>query len=164
MIMFRNCACRSLGMILFLALFLIVGVLITIWGWRTLQNARVSESWPTVSGEVTRSAIREEYDEDGTVYYADVVYEYVAADKRYSNDRVSFGEYGSSNRRHAIEIVERYPSGRIVTVAYDPDDPGTAVLEPGVTWSSYLILGIGLLFSIIPAVLILASLIKPNRF
>jgi len=73
----------------------------------------------------------------------------MTGDRQYSADMVSFGQYGSSSRSHAEEIVNRYPTGRTVAVYYDPSDPGTAVLEPGVTWSSYMILGIGLSFVLI---------------
>lgn len=144
-------------------IFFAVGIGLSWWGWRILQNAQVSESWPSTSGEITASSIRTDHDDDGTTYHAEVRFAYVVDDQRYNEDTVSFGQYGSSNRSHAEEIVSRYPTGQAVTVYYDPADPATAVLEPGVTWSSYMILGMGLLFAIIAVFLLLGTLLGIRR-
>ncbi|MCA9954172.1 MAG: DUF3592 domain-containing protein [Anaerolineales bacterium] len=142
------------GITVFLMLvFMAVGVGISIWGWSVLQNARVSESWPATDGEILSSVVREDTDEDGTSYFGDVTYRYFVADVAYTSDNVSFGQYGGE-RDHAEEIVARYPAGSGVTVHYDPADPETAVLEPGVTWSSYFMLAMGALFTCIPIIVL----------
>ena len=86
-------------------------------------------------------------------------YRIVVADSRYSSDNVSFGQY-SGNRSHAEEIVAKYPVGSRVTVYYDPEDVATAVLEPGVTWSSYLLIGMGVLFTCIPIIIMPFTLLR----
>ena len=150
------------GITVFLMLvFMAVGVGISIWGWSVLQNARVSESWPATDGEILSSVVREDTDEDGTSYFGDVTYRYFVADVAYTSDNVSFGQYGGE-RDHAEEIVARYPAGSGVTVHYDPADPETAVLEPGVTWSSYFMLAMGVVFTCIP--LIVLPLTLRSRF
>ena len=150
------------GITVFLMLvFMAVGVGISIWGWSVLQNARVSESWPATDGEILSSVVREDTDEDGTSYFGDVTYRYFVADVAYTSDSVSFGQYGGE-RDHAEEIVARYPAGSGVTVHYDPADPETAVLEPGVTWSSYFMLAMGALFTCIP--IIVLPLMLRSRF
>lgn len=143
----------------FAAIFLAVGIGLSIWGWSVLQSARVSESWPTTSGEILSSNVREDTDEDGTSYFGDVTYSYAVDDFRYTSDNVSFGQYGGS-RDHAEEIVARYPVGSGVTVYYDPEDVKTAVLEPGITWSSYLLIGMGLLFTCIPVIILPFALLR----
>lgn len=145
---------------LFLSIFLIVGIGLIIWGAQILKNASVSSDWPGVQGEIIGSSVREEQDEDGTTYYADVSYVYVAADRRYTADTVNFGQYGGS-RNHAAGIVRQYPVGKTVMVYYDPEEPETAVLEPGVTWSSYLVLAIGFLFASIPLIILVLNIVRP---
>ena len=140
------------GSTLFFGIFFAVGVGISIYGWTVLQNGRDSENWPSTQGQIVNSAVRVSSDEDGTTYHADVTFDYVVNDHRYTGDEVSFGQYGSSNRNHAREIVARYASGTGVLVYYNPEQSQTAVLEPGVTWSSFFILGMGLCFSIIPSI------------
>ncbi len=146
------------GSIIFVGIFFVVGVAVSWWGWGILQNARVSENWPSTGGQITYSDVRVDHDEDGTTYHADIDFAYVVDDHRYTADTVSFGQYGSSNRSHAEEILARYPVGQAVTVYYDPAEPETAVLEPGVTWSSYMVLGIGLLFACISIIMAPAML------
>ncbi len=136
-----------------IAVFVVVGIGLAIWGWSVLQNARVSESWPTTDGQILSSNVREDRDEDGTSYFGDVTFGYFVDDISYTSDTVSFGQYGGE-RDHAEEIVARYPAGSGVTVYYDPADPETAVLEPGVTWSSYMLLGMGVLFTCIPLIIL----------
>lgn len=137
-----------------MVLFLAAGIGISIWGWSVLQNARVSESWPVTDGEILSSNVRVDSDEDGTSYFGDVTFRYVVNDVVYTSDTVSFGQYGSSDRDLAESIVSRYPADNGVTVHYDPADPETAVLEPGVTWSSYLMLAFGAVFVCIPLVVL----------
>ena len=151
------------GITVFLMLvFLAAGIGISIWGWSVLQDARVSESWPVTDGEILSSNVRIDNDDDGTAYFGDVTFRYVVDDVVYTSDTVSFGQYGSSNRSHAEGIVTRYPTGNGVTVHYDPADPETAVLEPGVTWSSYFMLAMGVVFTCIP--LIILPLTLRSRF
>lgn len=144
--------------------FLATGIGVSIWGWSILQNARASESWPATSGEILSANVRTDEDDDGTSYFGDVSFRYVVDDTPYTSKNVSFGQYGSGNRGHAEEIVARYPVGSQVTVYYDPDDATTAVLEPGVTWSSYFVLGIGAVFTCIPIVVLPRMLLRRRRF
>ncbi len=149
---------------IFLSLFAVVGVGLMVWGAIVLRNASLSSNWPAVQGEIVRSFVREDHDEDGTTYHAEISYTYVANDQRYTAVTVNFGQYGSSNTSHAQEIVSRYPLGKKVMVYYDPEKPETAVLEPGVTWSSYLILGMGFLFTFIPFISLVGNTIRRHRF
>lgn len=149
-----------LGTMIFLLIFVGVGIGLSIWGWSVLQDARVSESWPATDGEILSSTIRVDTDEDGTSYFGDVTFRYFVDDVAYTSDNVSFGQYGSSDRDHAEEIVARYPAGSGATVHYDPAEPETAVLEPGVTWSSYMLLGMGVLFICIPVIIMPFALLR----
>lgn len=134
---------------LFSFIFFAAGIGISIYGWTVLQNARVSETWPTVRGQIVQSNVRESTDEDGTTYSANVRFRYAVEDQSYTADTVSFGQYGSSNSKHAQEIVNKYEYGGSVWVYYNSEKPQTAVLEPGTTWSSFAILGFGFIFAIV---------------
>lgn len=138
-----------LGSILFLGIFFLVGAGVSYWGWTILQDAKASASWPAVQGQITQSVIEENRDEDGTSYDAEIRYEYVVNDQQYNGDMVNFGEYSGSHA-HAEGIVNRYPVGQTVQVYYNPAEVTEAVLEPGVSTSSYLVLGIGLIFALVP--------------
>ncbi len=157
-----NKGCSLAGLMFFLGIFIMVGIGLALWGLNVLEQSRVSENWPSTNGEVVTSEVREERDEDGTTYYGDVTFQYVINDRRYTADTVSFGQYGGS-RKHAAEIVSRYRPGARVPVYYDPEAPQTAVLEPGVTWSSYLLLVMGLMFAGLPIVIGLVAFVSAVR-
>lgn len=150
--------CGGLGAIIFLSIFVIIGMGLSIWGGNVLRNASASSNWPTVTGQVINSTVSENSDSDGTTYGADVYFEYRVNDQQYGSDTVSFGQFSSSDYGHARNIVNRYPEGTQVEVYYNPEDPETAVLEPGVTWSSYMLLGMGLAFICLPGFMMLIVL------
>jgi hypothetical protein len=157
----------------FLALFglpfFAAGIGLTLlWGIPTLKKAKASTSWPTTRGVVLVSDVerRRSHDRDhGTsyTYSAQVTYEYTVAGTIYNCDRVSFGEYASSNRNHARQIVNRYPVGKTVEVHYDPNRPESAVLEPGTSFSSYVALGMGIVFSLVGATMLIAAVASGRK-
>jgi hypothetical protein len=136
--------------VLIMPIFFIAGIFLAKYGGSVLDNAKASAEWPTVQGTVMHSDVVRERgtgDNRGKYHYeADVMFEFELDGQTYSSNNVSFGEYASSQASHAREIVRRYPEGSRVTVYYNPEDPDTAVLEPGVSWSSYILLGMGILF------------------
>ena len=147
------------GSFLFLSIFFVIGAGMMIWGGIVIRNASVSSGWPTTQGKITSSTIGVSTDEDGSTYHADINYQYVINDHWITADIVNFGEYGSDDPDHAGDIVDKYPVGKVVSVYYDPERPKTAVLEPGLTWSSYFILIMGIIFIIVPAI-IFASILR----
>lgn len=132
------------------ALFFLIGAALSWWGWSILQKARVSAEWPSVSGQITESNL--EFDrggEDGDTYTPRVSYSYTVNSVSYESYAIKFGENTYSSEREAQEILARYPAGQVVQVYYDPSDPDSAILEPGVSGGSYIVLSVGLLFVVL---------------
>ncbi|MDD4205780.1 MAG: DUF3592 domain-containing protein [Candidatus Delongbacteria bacterium] len=118
-----------------------------------MEMAKKSETWPTVEGkilssEVVRKTSSSSNGGSSTTYHAEVEYEYTIDGKRYFSDRVSFGQYGSSDRGHAAGIVNIYSPGETATVYYNPEDYNLAVLETGAGFGSWMMLIIGSIFGI----------------
>jgi hypothetical protein len=149
---FSGCL-SSLGILL---LFGLIGGGLSFWGWTILQDARASVSWPTAEGVVSSSEVDHSTDaEGGDSYSPEVTYQYQVDGQNLANNQIKFGENSYSSRRKAEEIAAAYPVGKQVTVYYEPERPDNAVLEPGVSAGSYIVLGIGVLF------IALALLIPP---
>ena len=123
------------------------GVVICIVGAGILKNAKASADWPVAQGSVVSSQVvrRRSSGRDGVsvTYKAEVLYEYTVDGGKLLSNRVSFGQYSSSNPGRARRIANRYPKGKKAQVYYDPSDPEVAVLEPGARWSAYVPLGAG---------------------
>jgi hypothetical protein len=118
-----------------------------------MEMAKKSETWPTVEGkilssEVVRKTSSSSNGGSSTTYHAEVEYEYTIDGKKYFSDRVSFGQYGSSDRGHASGIVNLYSPGETAVVYYNPEDYKIAVLQTGAGFGSWMMLIIGSVFGI----------------
>jgi hypothetical protein len=76
-----------------------------------------------------------------------VTYRYLAGDVQRTGVTIKFGVNSYGDRQTAEDILARYPVGRPALVYYDPEEPERSVQEPGVTAGSYIVLGIGVLFT-----------------
>lgn len=137
------------------------------WGIPTIRTAKASESWPTVSGVVKESTVVEKTrsksssrssrskrlsnrKETTTTFQPEVCYKYMVDGETHFSSRLQAGvtvSYGSSAT--AYEVANKYPKGSTVEVYYDPNSPSESVLEPGLTFSSYVPLILGCVFSFI---------------
>lgn len=144
-------------------LFFVIGVALAAWGWTVLQNARASAEWPTAVGVITGAELDHSSDEDGDSWQPRVSYRYLAEDVQRTGVTIKFGENSYDSRRTAEEILARYPVGRPVAVYYDPADPETSVLEPGVTAGSYILLAVGSIFVVLSVIALPAMLFFGSR-
>jgi hypothetical protein len=114
---------------------------------RLLRGNR-SKSWPTVTGIIEYSRIREWF-EDGmqgpelytrgsTQYEADIIYGYEINDLKYNAKRINTSFRGENRGlKCSRSLSERYPSGKPIQVYYDPNNPRISVLEPGFILNSH---------------------------
>ena len=115
-----------------------MGGAILVWCWNTTSRIKASAGWPAVDGEVVRSAVvldssRIRGGGYNVTYQADIHYRYVVNSKAYESNVFTFGvPHSFANRAEADAEVARLAVGRHVEVRYDPDDPATSCLEPGV--------------------------------
>ena len=147
--------------------FLMAGIAMLAFGFRSLQAARASSSWPTAEGTVTSSKVESSRSRSGsrnsTTYHARVKYTYSVGGQSHKGDRVAFGDYGSSISSHARGIVARYPVGIKVDVFHAPAAPGQSVLEPGVKGQAFILPGIGTIFTIVGLVMLIFLPIAARR-
>ena len=102
---------------------------------RADEAAARSHDWPTVTGRVVQNMLVTTYGRHAPV----VAYAYSVDGRDYRRSRIRFGNYTNMNKADAEAILARYPDGGPVEVHYDPDEPGTAVLEPGPAGRSWRI-------------------------
>lgn len=140
-----------------------LGAGFSVWGWALIADARSSLNWPTVAGTVIHSRVKSYTgDSEGKstqMYSADIVYRYNVNEKTYTSGRVSSGDHSSSSLAGMEKLTMLYPAGKMITVYYDPHNPGSAFLEPGPAFITYLPFAFGVL-SIITG---LAALVRKNR-
>lgn len=130
----------------FLVIPILMGTPMLVHGVRTLAQARASQSWPVVAGswlsEVPThrlpgvDALREHR---GFPY----VYTYEAAGDRRFQCLRWFGQGTASGNNSDAEIESQFPRGQALAVHYDPRDPDTAVLSPGMRGFAWILPGAG---------------------
>jgi hypothetical protein len=131
---------------------LILGGVFLFIGWRGKKQSDASRSWPSVPGRVTAATMRTStsYDHDtspSTSYQPVVEYDYTVMGAAYHASRVAFGA-DSFGKGQAEAILARYPVDTHVTVYYNPEKPGEAVLEQSAK-STTLFMVVGGIFALI---------------
>ncbi len=145
---------NPLTSLIFGLLFAVVGYFVAFhFGKPILDNARASTAWPSVEGVIEQSSVSTTHrsgKDKKTMYAAEITYRYTVEALEYHCSTVAFGGNGSSSSSQAAyAVTKRYPVGQAVPVYYEPQKPENAVLEPGVTWASYAVYGIGLVFLVV---------------
>lgn len=72
-----------------------------------------------------------------------VLYRYRVGDREYVAGGVEPYDFGMQNSAGAAKMEQRHPVGSAAEVAYDPNNPATAYLEPGPSSFALALAGIG---------------------
>jgi hypothetical protein len=108
-------------------IFLIVFPFALYSAWKNVQRAKASTSWPTTTGTITGTDIKKVMFRRQPL----ITYSYSVNGTPYTSQRVSFA--GGYKPKEVDPILARYPVGKEVTVAHDPQNPAEATLETGAT-------------------------------
>jgi len=108
-------------------------------------QGRDSASWPTVSGTITYSHAESSRRSGKMEYRAAVKYRYTVGGKAYTGRRINASDEYQKNLGSANDILRHYPVGATVTVSYDPEEPGSSLLEAGVPGNTYVMIAAAIL-------------------
>jgi hypothetical protein len=107
-----------------------------------------SATWPTTTGTITRSEyLPRKHSEWNLAYH------YAVAGNSYTGTVYAKDPMPIQGETEVLRHVAAYPAGKEVVVSYDPDDPATSVLRPGLRgatlWTAlfltpFVILGVGM--------------------
>ncbi len=129
-----------------------------------LEEARATEKWPTVQGVITASELGKSTNSEGTdMYSANVYYDYTVNDRQYSSSGITMADGSSSMKNSEVNKLKKYAEGTSVTVYYDPEFPGSTVLEPGAGFWLGLLLRLPLLFCAVSILMVLRLLGQIKR-
>ncbi|MDB6057710.1 MAG: hypothetical protein JWO95_1554 [Verrucomicrobiales bacterium] len=129
-------------------LFIIIGVVIIGVGANLVFQSVRCRSWPTTVGTIRTARMgQHSSNKGGNTYSADISYGYSVGDTRYLGTKVAFGMMSASSS-YAGGVLKRYPVGAEVPVYYSPNNPGTAVLEPGIHGGAWICFGVGGVFAL----------------
>ncbi len=141
--------------VLFLSLFILLGLAITASSLDEVRKSWRSVKWPRTAGTITRSDIKVESHSEGFSYLPDIEFTYTVGEATHRSTSVRVGKISMSDKGEVPAFNKRYPVGKEVTVAYDPLEPSFGVLEPGLFRQSLTFVIFGSLFACFPAGLLL---------
>jgi hypothetical protein len=142
---------------------LLMGLLVLGLGISELRSARASRSWPVAPGVI--QSVNPSAGRGCIVFSYTVAGLEHAATTAFFHEENSQGEPGPSCQEG---VLRRYAQGQKVAVHYDPQHPEYGILEPGPTPASFVLLGVGGLFTLLGGYLVWQWLagklrIKPTR-
>ena len=148
---------------LVLVIFPMLGGLLIYSAVTTWLTARQSVSWPTADGEILsvevveqdpEYSLRKRGEAEKTNYHADIRYRYQVDGRDYEGNRITANDSASIQREDIEAITSGYSAGQSIPVYYNPDSPDQALLQPGKSGDSVVVLIMGLAFLILPPVMI----------
>lgn len=126
----------------------VIGAVFVALEYRELWLALDSEDWPVVEGTIEEVGVTSSWSNTGTsssvVYAPEVRYHYRVGDHQYVSDRIAFGGTVSTSFRSWATGAARKYDQKTVRVSVSPKDPMTSVLEPGVHWTCWITLIVGI--------------------
>jgi uncharacterized protein DUF3592 len=123
-------------------------------------RARNSLQWPTAKGVITVSRLQVGYFKGMKGYYGDIQYRYKVGNTEYNGTRLSFTRVHLAVEDAWQKVIDNYPVGKAVAVYYDPSNPGTAVLEPGLRGEMSFLFELDIFFVVSFSALFLLVLAK----
>lgn len=152
-----GCGINPLGSFVGGPILVIIGIVIFYFFGGNFRQAHISSSWPTAQGRITHSEmVVDDYGPGSSrrVWYGlDITYDYMVDEQQYSSSHVTAFDVRTNHRTPIEDTVSRYPVGTIVTVYYDPEQPASSLLEPGIKGE---VLFTGIVLASFPAVGLLA--------
>jgi hypothetical protein len=127
--------------------------------WLTLKPLRIgfaSRNWPDVVGKIIESGKVSAGTDDGgePLFNARVIYRYAVGGCEYQGSMIRTlpSVFGTE---YVQQVPELYPVGSEVIVFYDPSDPQTSILEPGVSTGTQ----VGMLIYVAVCVMLAAKIV-----
>ncbi len=101
----------------------------------------------------------------GNLYYPQISYGYIVDGKHYSSHKWKLRTEHESyaQRDEAVRAAAKYKNGDTITAYYNQDEPSVAVLKPGVNFTDYISLLVGLLFGLTGWMLYKARFFVPKN-
>jgi hypothetical protein len=144
----------------FCAVFATVGLGLLIAGLNDLRRARRSRNWPTtpatlVSAELVQRSQPASRESGGSRPYFELLlqFQYTVGQPLQGSSHVRLPPTESGGEEQARAALARYPAGKTLDVAYNPENPSETVLEPGVHGTSFTRGLVGITFLVLAGVI-----------
>lgn len=104
-----------------------------------------SMKWPTTTAVIKKCEVMGKHLEaDDPKYYLEIEYEYKAGNQVYKSTkyRSFLDRISSRSELQIMNMKKDYSINSVITIAYDPNNPGFGLIKPGIVW--YHIVGLAI--------------------
>lgn len=135
---------RSVGIAAFGSVFFVIGLgFFLFMVLPMLYEAQRMQAWYATDGELLALDLHSNYSSDGTTYRVSARYRYWAEGEYWYANRVSLSIGSDNIGDYQRQLFQRLNAGRPgVTVWYDPDNPGNAILDRSLRWEMLAFMGV----------------------
>lgn len=128
--------------------FLITGylgmIIFSYFGIQRYRKEKDSLNWPQVDGIITLSKMNERIVRDDAgeskVWEPLISYEYVVKAEKFIGSDIGGPMRPNAHPKYAQEVINSYPKGKTVSVFYNPAQPEMALLLPGISGETKVLL------------------------
>jgi hypothetical protein len=120
-----------------------IGASLTLLQTHDLHVATQIRQWPHVEGTVLETELQAKRS-----FVPKVTYQYSINGNTYTDKKELFSpQFGGKDTRRQTsqKILAEYEKGGPITVYYNPQNPAESTVEIGVTWATFIKLGVGVL-------------------
>ncbi len=120
-----------------------IGASLTLLQAHDLHVATQIRQWPHVEGTVLEAELQAKRS-----FVPKVTYQYRVGGNTYTDKKELFSpQFGGKDTRRQTsqKILAEYEKGGPITVYYNPQNPAESAVEIGVTWATFIKLGVGML-------------------
>jgi Protein of unknown function (DUF3592) len=118
-------------------------------GFDKVYQGYKTNHWKTVSGEIKSSKIYDEGMGKNRIKKPIIKYIYLVNGAQYQGGNIYFDDENSRSKlSYTNQMVSKYPVGKQALVYYNPSEPQSSVLEPGISEIPWIPLIFGLGFTV----------------
>lgn len=129
--------------LIIIGVFIIAGLITTVWGWTIISRGRRTLRWPSVDGVIEQSTAASDSDD----LWPQIVFSYTVSGQTH-RCAVEYPSGTTPTPEFAASYVQKFPVSAPVKVFYNPAHPEHATLEPGLARGDWMIFVLGLLATI----------------
>jgi hypothetical protein len=119
--------------LLFGLLLVLSGAALALWAHRLVRRYSLAQKWRKVPAVVLKSEVRVSEDSDGKSFVPEFRYSYSVDGIGYESSVHTHGQPLNGDREQiARKLVQSFPAGQHVSIAVNPEDPTSAILDTGV--------------------------------
>lgn len=117
------------------------------------MNGRKSLKWPSVPGKIESAT----FDSTSMDLLPNIQFSYIVNNIEYRRT-IEFARDILPSEEFSKSYVERYPSGTLTEVFYNPEQPEDATLEPGPGNGDWLVFALGFVTTLFGFIFLIVSL------